>query len=334
MVYDLQGYYTADIFLAKYKYGKWSKARSMGAPNSYGNEQTAGISEDGKTILYHVNNPLSKNNLQIAKKGRSSFARPKKIKSKVINNKSIQNSATIANDERFMIFSSDKEEGLGKQDLYISKKLPNGEWAEAKNIGVNIDTPFNEAYPYLTDDGNTLYFASTGHNSMGGYDIFISKYNPIKKEWSKAKNMGYPINTPYNNTNISFTQNKKYAYISTYRKDSYGDLDIYKVDFIDASPSYTTIKGYVLDTDSNTFNVPLTIEIFEKGTDELYGTYEVSANKGNYIMILPPNNYEINIDIPNKGYFKKRYTVLGRKKYRKEINRNITVSFDLAGDSK
>jgi hypothetical protein len=83
-IFDLEGYYTADIFLSKYKYGKWSKARSIGSPNSYGNEQTAGISEDGETILYYVNNPQSKNNLQISNKSKSSFKRSIEIESKEI----------------------------------------------------------------------------------------------------------------------------------------------------------------------------------------------------------------------------------------------------------
>ncbi|MBL4593324.1 MAG: PD40 domain-containing protein [Flavobacteriales bacterium] len=328
-IYDLKGYYTADIFLAKYKYGKWSKARSIGSPNSYGNEQTAGISENGKYVLYHVNNPNSKNNLQLSKKSRSSFKRSIKIKSKAINNgSSIQMSATISNDGNYLIFSSDKADSYGRQDLYICRKLPNGEWAEPLNMGPTINTTFDESYPYLSDNGYTLHFASTGHNSIGGYDIFISHFDLSKKEWSKPRNIGYPLNTPYNNTNITFSENHKYAYVSTHRKDSYGDLDIYRVDFIDTPPSYTTIKGYVLDTDSNLFNTTLTIEVFNKKTDELYGIYEVNPTKGNYIMILPPNNYEINIDVPGKGYFKQAFIVAGRNKYKKELKRNITVSFD------
>ena len=334
-IYDLEGYYTADIFLAKYKYGKWSKARSVGAPNSYGNEQTAGISEDGKSVIYYVNNPKSKNNLQISKKSRSSFKRSTLIKSNAINNNSgIQQSATIANDGNYLIFSSDKPGGTGRQDLYICKKLPNGEWAEPVNMGNTINTTFDESYPYLTNNGHTLYFASTGHNSMGGYDIFVTHFDFSKKEWSKPKNVGYPLNPSYNNTNICFTKNKKYAYVSTYRKDSYGDLDLYKVNFEDADPSYTTIKGYVLDADSNIFKTPLTIEVFDKKTDELYGLYEVNTTNGSFIMILPPNNYEINIDVPEQGYFKKAFNVLGRNKYKKEKKQNITVSFDLPEPSK
>jgi hypothetical protein len=328
-IYDLEGYYTSDIFLAKYKYGKWSKARSIGSPNSYGNEQTAGISENGKYVLYYVNNPLSKNNLQISKKTKSSFKRSVQIKSKSINsNSGKQKSSTISNDGNYIIFSSDRDGGSGRQDLYICRKLPNGEWAEPVNMGNTINTKFDESYPYLSDNGHTLHFASTGHNSIGGYDIFISHFDLSKKEWSPPKNIGYPLNTPYNNTNITFSENKKYAYISTHRDDSYGDLDIYRVDFIDTPPLYTSIKGYVLDEDSSIFNTPLTIEVFKKNSNELYGIYEVNSSKGNYFMILPPGNYEINIDVPGKGDFKKLFIVAARNKYRKEIKKNITVSFD------
>ena len=124
-----------------------------------------------------------------------------------------------------------------------------------------------------------------------------------------------------------FSKNKKYAYVATHRKDSYGDLDIYKVDFINTPPSYTVIKGYVLDADSSTINGPLSIEVFDKKTDELSGIVEVNPKNGKYIMALPPNTYEINIDIPEKGYFKQALVVSGRNKYKKERSHNITVTF-------
>ncbi len=329
MVYDLEGYYTADIYISKYKYGKWSKSKTIGSPNDYGNEQIAGISENGKYVIYHVNNPKSKNNLQISTKTKSSFKRSLEIKSKNINlSSSKQISATISNDGNYIIYSSDKTGGIGQQDLYICRKLPNDEWAEPVNMGNTINTVFDESYPYLTNNGYTLYFASTGHNSVGGYDMFVTHFDLAKKEWSIPKNIGYPINTPYDNTSICFSENMKYAYISTFRNDSYGGEDIYRVDFKDTESSYTTIKGYVLKADSSLFNIPLSIEVFDKSTEELYGIYEVNPTKGNYIMILPPNKYEMNIDIPGKGYYKNIFIVEGRNKYRTEISKNIKVTFN------
>jgi len=328
-IYDLKGYYTADIYSSKYKYGKWSRTRSIGFPNSYGNEQIAGISENGIHALYYVDNPSSKNNLQISTKTKSSFKRAVKIKASSINNKaSKQNSATISNDGNLIIFSSDRDNGLGNLDLYTSKKLPNGEWGEAKNISQVINTDQDECYPYLTNNGKTLFFASTGHNSIGGFDIFKSTFNTSTKRWSKPTNIGYPINTPDDNFNICFSQNKKYAYTSAYRKDSYGDLDLYRITFEDNDPSYTTIKGTIIDVDSNIINEPYIIEVFDKTTDELYGIYEVNPNKGSYIMILPPNKYQLLIDVPKKGIFSKLFNVMGRNQYQKEITKNIQVTFE------
>jgi len=328
-IFDLEGYYTADIFLSKYKYGKWSKARSIGVPNSYGNEQTAGISEDGKTILYYVNNPQSKNNLQISLKNKSTYKRAVKIESKEINNNSsIQSSATISNNKDYIIFSSDKEEGLGKNDLYICKKLPNDKWAKPINMGNIINTEHEELSPYLCDNGMTLYFSSTGHNSIGGFDIFVSYFDLTKKEWSKPTNVGYPLNTAYDNIAISFSKNKKYAYVATHKKDSYGDLDIYKVTFIDATPSYTVLKGHVLDKDSITIKAPLTLEIFEEETEELFGIYRVNQTNGNFLMALPPNKYVIKIEFGEQGLFQQSLVIDGRKKYKKVRTHNITVSFE------
>ena len=244
-IYDLESYYTADIYSAKFKYGKWSKAKSVGPPNSYGNEDCAGMSENGKYIFYYVNNPKSKNNLQLSEKGKSTYGRAIEIKSKEVNSKSNQQiSATITNDGNYMIFSSDRKGGMGGSDLYISKKIKDKKdstkttWSEPKNLGHKINTPYDDAYPYLINDGKTLLFASKGHNSMGGYDIFYIPFNPENISTDTPTNIGYPINDTDDNTNISFTDDKKVAYISTFRKEGKGNLDIYKLIFNEPLPFF------------------------------------------------------------------------------------------------
>ena len=88
------------------------------------------------------------------------------------------------------------DEANGK-DLYVMRKLPNNTWSEAINLGTIINTPGDENYPYLTSDGNTLYFSSTGHGSMGGYDIFKSVWDEQNDRWSSPINLGAPINSPF-----------------------------------------------------------------------------------------------------------------------------------------
>lgn len=327
-IYDIEGYYTSDIYTSKYKYEKWSKTRSVGYPNSYGNEFTAGVSENGEIILYYLNNPDNKNVLHISRKSKSSFKKSEAFKNKSINSKNDEQcAATITNDENILIFSSIKTTGKGGFDLYISKKLPNGKWGEPSPLSDNINSNYDENYPYLIDDGKTLYFASNGYNSMGGYDIFKSTYDEDKNEWTTPVNIGYPINTPLDDYNICFANDKKYAYISAIRNDSYGNYDIYKINFEETPSQLSTIKGYVLTSDSLIYDQPIHIEVFNTKTGDLQGIYD-SNKKGTYIMILPPGNYNIVAEIPRHGTYKEKISVKDRKLFNPEISKNIRLNFD------
>src|SRR5690554_2560745 len=92
-----------------------------------------------------------------------------------------------------------------------------------------VSSQFNDGPIYLHIDGKTMYIASQGHESIGGYDIFVSKLTG--SGWTKPENMGYPINTPYDDFFFASTANGKYAYISSNRPGGAGGYDIYKVTF-------------------------------------------------------------------------------------------------------
>ena len=161
---------------------------------------------------------------------------------------------------------------------------------------------------------------------MGGYDIFKSNFDEETSTWSAPENIGYPLNTPLDDYSICFTQDKNFAYLGAFRKDSYGDYDIYKVTFNNESPPLTTIKGYVLNKDSSINNTPVKMEVFNDVTGELQGMYESNA-KGNYIMILPPGKYNLIADLPNQQTFTQKFDVKDRKYFKPEINRNIRINF-------
>lgn len=82
-------------------------------------------------------------------------------------------------------------------NLFQSDKLLDG-WSEGVAISENINTGFDENYPYLMLDGLTLYFASNNLNSIGGYDIFITRYVPGSGEFLNPENIGMPFNSIYN----------------------------------------------------------------------------------------------------------------------------------------
>jgi tetratricopeptide (TPR) repeat protein len=82
-------------------------------------------------------------------------------------------------------------------DIYRIKRLKDGYWSKPENLGAVINTSEDEDFPYIAPDGITLYFASKGHYSMGGYDIYRSVFDAGTKKWSNPENLGFPFCSPY-----------------------------------------------------------------------------------------------------------------------------------------
>lgn len=319
---DFDGYYTADVYMSNRRDGEWARARGMGGIiNTELVEETAGISSDGNILFFYIDNYTGYNDIIWAHRRGRSFARGTKI-GPAINTNNMETAATICPNHETIIFASLRRDGFGGTDLYISRKLPDGEWSEATNLGPTINTNYNEDYPMFSHDGKTLYFASQGHNSMGGYDIFKSHWDIENDTWSKPENLGYPINTPDDNLTISFSESGRYAYISALRPEGYGNLDIYRVVFHDVAIPYTTIRGNLLNPDSSnifspvmpfsetfsaeelfaptqstpfvtTENPNITIEVYDTNNGTLYGRYTPNPISGSYIAILAPGDYKL-----------------------------------------
>lgn len=131
---------------------------------------------------------------------------------------------TLSSNNETLIFSSNKNGGHGKSDLYISKK-ENGEWSVPQNLGDSINTNGNEYFPYLAND-STLFFASDGHMGYGGLDLFVSELK--NGQWQKPVNLKAPLNSSYDDFAIIFTDEKKCGYFSSNRPGGKGFDDIYK----------------------------------------------------------------------------------------------------------
>ncbi len=96
-----------------------------------------------------------------------------------------------------------------------------GKWEEPRNIGGLINTKYDEEGVFITADGKYLYFASQGHNSMGGFDIFRSE-RLDNGGWSAPENLGYPINTPDDEVFYITDLSGDYGYYSTIREGGNG----------------------------------------------------------------------------------------------------------------
>lgn len=136
--------------------------------------------------------------------------------------------------DSMMVFSSARTGGYGAYDLYLSV-YRYGSWTEPVNLGPEINGPFNEDFPFIAKDGQTLFFSSDRLESMGGFDIFKVKFLPESNKWSSVMNLGYPVNSSGNDTHFKLTQDALAAVMSSDRKvNNFGKRDIYLVYFKEA----------------------------------------------------------------------------------------------------
>jgi outer membrane protein OmpA-like peptidoglycan-associated protein len=101
-------------------------------------------------------------------------------------------------------------------------------WTDPINMGAAINTVYDEEAVFWHPKEDKLYFSSQGHNSMGGYDVFVIERDE-NGMWSNPENLGYPINTPSDDIFFKMDENNKQAYYSSVRDNGYGGKDLYKI---------------------------------------------------------------------------------------------------------
>jgi hypothetical protein len=290
------GYYSSDIYTSTAVNGKWGKAHNLGPSiNTALDEQVVGLKADGSEMLVYLDHMDVYGDLFSSKKKGSIYQKVIPLAEQL--NKKIEHSGSVSEEGNTIFFvRKDKE----KTDIYMSRMLPSGAWGEPQKLNDNVNTPYNEDFPYLAIDGKTLYFSSEGHNSMGGYDLFKSTWNPETNNWSKVVNLGYPINTTDDDRSISISADNSVGYISAIRPGGYGDLDIYRIKF-NANKKYVIYKGEIIFADSTKTpqEIIATITTVEKATKEEY-SFSPNPQTGTFIMALPEGTY--NITVNSSGY--------------------------------
>ncbi|MCE3226461.1 MAG: ompA [Bacteroidetes bacterium] len=284
---DLAGSYHEDIYVSYKENGKWKKAENIGAPlNTETNDACVAISPDGQSmIIFRTAADIVTGDLYITKMGADGkWEEPVKM-GKEINSQFIETSACFSNDTSAIYFSSNRPGGYGGKDIYRIKRLPNGKWAMPYNLGPNVNTLYDDDSPYLHPDGVTLYFSSRGHNTMGGYDVFKSILNPETNQFSKAENLGYPINNVGEDIFFVMSVDGQRGYYSSIKDETYGDNDIYQVDTRFGDNDLKVKHGMAFKE-----NVPAKIKItlLDNEGNQVNGTYYSNPKTGRFILVMNP----------------------------------------------
>lgn len=244
---DFDGFKPADVFWAKAKGGAFDKAKSVSSMiNTEWVEEVTGLSANGQFMFLAIDNAETYDDVFVSEFNGKQWAKPIPF-GPTINTPDPELSASSSPDAQTLYFTrqSANNPGFGGLDIYMAKRLPNGSWSEAVNLGPTINTQYDDHYPQVSADGRTLYFCSQGHNSMGGYDVFKSEWDDKYQRWGRAENLGYPINNTMDNFTFSITGNKRYAYVSQLRKGGLGDLDLYRIIFNDIPKELTVLVGTI-----------------------------------------------------------------------------------------
>jgi tetratricopeptide (TPR) repeat protein len=115
----------------------------------------------------------------------------------------------------------------GKSHIFTSNKLLNG-WTDKQALSYNVNSPLNENFPFLLSDGITLYFASQGHGSMGGYDIFVTRFRSDTNDFLAPESVGMPFNSLSNDYLMAIDEEKQIGWFATDRYQLSGKVIIYK----------------------------------------------------------------------------------------------------------
>lgn len=129
----------------------------------------------------------------------------------------------VTADGNTIYFVSDMKGGLGGMDLYKSVRTENG-WSRPENLGNTINTPANEMFPTLDDDGK-LYFSSNGWPGYGGLDVFT-----VDTKNNRAMNLGSAVNSMFDDFGWTVLPGSKgtEGYFCSNRAGGKGGDDIYR----------------------------------------------------------------------------------------------------------
>lgn len=304
--------------------GVWQKPELLNINTPTGHMATVNVAADGQTLIIYrsVNGD---GGLYESKLVGEQWSEPVLMGSD-INTRSWEPHGCYSADGNTFYFVSDRKGGPGGRDIYRVVKLPTGEWSKAQDLGTVINTPYDEDGVFIHPNGRTLYFASKGHNSMGGFDIFSTELQD-DGSWSPPQNIGYPLNTVDDDVFFITTADGRRGYFSSDKIGGYGEKDIYFVDFpaeMEAE-GLAVLKGFIIPPPGETLPPSTILYVTDKATGEVK-SYRPRQRDGVYVAILPPcKEYNLDYRVNDKTVHTEDIFVECESAYQ-EINKEVYLN--------
>ena len=196
-----------------------------------------------------------------------------------------------------LFYSSYGEVGNNGLDIYFKKRLSEGGWSSPKILPENINSPYDEDFPFLNSNGTTFYFSSMGHNSMGGYDIFRCNYDATTNDFGPISNLDYKINSTDDDILYLVDKNNKNAIFSSKRSSEGGMIDVYNVK-VQLLPMQNIIISGSFKNSILSEDFQANIKVQDVRTNKLIGSYNIDK-ESNYNILLPNSGkYKFIVETP------------------------------------
>jgi tetratricopeptide (TPR) repeat protein len=287
LVDDTDGQFFEDIYVSyRDRNGEWQDPELLAINEPSAHSATINVSVDGQELYIYKDDEGGGDIYESALIGET-WSFPEKMDSEINSSHWETHSAKSA-DGNAIYFVSDRPGGYGGRDIYRCVKLPNGAWSKPLLLGPEVNTEYDEDAPFIHPDGRTLYFASEGHDSMGGFDIFSSRMDN-EGEWTIPQNIGYPINTVDDDVFFVTSADSRRAYFSSDRNGGKGLKDIYMVELPvpeDAS-SLAVLKGFVVPQEGQAIPASTAVMVTDK-QEGISNLYKPRVRDGAFVAILEP----------------------------------------------
>lgn len=308
--------------------GRWLSPQLLkGEINGRYHEGPATFSNTGD-VVYFTRSNYYKSDLKKSSKGENNL---KLFKAKLVDGKWKQleelpfNSdeysvghPCLAKDQKTLYFISDMPGGYGGTDIY-SSVFDGSNWSKPENMGKEINTPGNEMFPFIADDG-TFYFSSDAHNNLGGLDVFASSYDSKNKKWLQVENLNYPLNSSKDDFAFVMKGDNKTGYISSNRNEVDNIYEFKKHD-----PSFNLL-GKVTVKGKGTPFAGVTIILIDETNDAKNARITVLTDKNGQFKFKLKTNTDYIVYGTKENYFTQSIELSTKgEKYSKDYTANFEL---------
>jgi peptidoglycan-associated lipoprotein len=275
--------------------GKWSKLKVIeGDVNTGFNEGTATINRTG-TIMYFTRCSSKTGECKIyqARKSGTKWSNAEALE--IFGDTVNVGQPSLSVDQKKLYFVADNAEGgYGGKDIWFMNKGRGESWEPPVNLGPQINTEYDEMFPFIHEDDKTLYFSSDGHPGMGGLDIFMSEGGG--SEWNQPMNMKFPINSGADDFAFIANTRKDKGFLSSNRPGGRGSDDIWQWVL---TPLQFNLSGLVYDDSTRR---PLSGSEVKLIMEDSTYIEAITDNKGMYTFKLR-EQMSYRIEVTRKDYF-------------------------------